>query len=752
MIDGDWVDDPSRVKDEFRNHFAARFQDPGICHGKINFSFPNRLNHEQSTELESSITREEIRNAVWGCGENKSPGPDGFTFEFFRKFWSVVGPDFCTAVEWFFDHASFSIGCNSSFIALIPKSLDPKSVGDYRPISLIGSMYKVITKILATRLSVVISDLISDVQTAFLPNRQILDGPFIINELLARCHHKKQRAMVFKVDFAKAYDSIRWDYLEDVLHSFGFGSKWRSWIRGCLNSGMASILVNGSPTSEFQFHRGLKQGDPLAPYLFILVMESLHLSFTRVIEAGIFTGVRIDPSTMISHLFYADDVVFIGEWSQDNLKGIMHSLRCFSLLSGLSINIKKSHLLGVGIPASYVNEAASSIGCSVMKAPFKYLGVMVGGNASLVKAWDDTINKLKMRLSKWKLKTLSIGGRLTLLKSVLGSTPIYNMSLYKVPKTVLNSMEAIRRNFFNGTQDDERKITWVKWTKVLASKKQGGLGVSSFYALNRALLVKWVWRFLSRDNSLWARIIHAIHGLNGQELSASHSSTWSSIVKEINILKTQGIDIISHCKIRVGNGRSTSFWNDLWIGDSCFRYKFPRLYALDINKECTVADKMVASFTSSFRREVRGGAESLQLTQILDLLGTVILSNMEDRWIWDLNGDGEFCVKDVRNLLDVTFLPKADSPTRWIKTIPIKVNIFAWKVSLDRLPTRSNLARRGVLVPSSSCLICNVSDEDLAHLLFRCDLAIEVTRLVYRWWNLVWIPTYLGFLGSRRCG
>ncbi|GJU46307.1 RNA-directed DNA polymerase, eukaryota [Tanacetum coccineum] len=474
MIDRDWVDDPSRVKDEFRNHFAARFQDPGIS-------------------------------------------------------------------------------------------------------------------------------------VCFLQNRQILDGPFIINELLARCHHKKQRAMVFKVDFAKAYDSIRWDYLEDVLHSFGFGSKWRSWIRGCLNSGMASILVNGSPTSKFQFHSGLGSkgipsffSSPLAPYLFILVMESLHLSFTRVIEAGIFTGVRIDPSTMISHLFYADDVVFIGEWSQDNLKGIMHSLRCFSLLSGLSINIKKSHLLGVGIPASYVNEAVS---CRI---------------------------------------------------------------------------------------------------------------------------------FLTS---------HFLH-------NASHSSTWSSIVKEINILKTQGIDIISHCKIRVGNGRSTSFWNDLWIGDSCFRYKFPRLYALDINKECTVADKMVASFTSSFRREVRGGTESLQLTQIIDLLGTVILSNMEDRWIWDLNGNGEFCVKDVRNLLEVTFLPKADSPTRWIKTIPIKVNIFAWKVSLDRLPTRSNLARRGVLVPSSSCLICNVSNEDLAHLLFRCDLAIEVTRLVYKWWNLVWIPldSYISWL------
>ncbi|GKA68166.1 hypothetical protein Tco_0768083 [Tanacetum coccineum] len=116
------------------------------------------------------------------------------------KYWTVVGPDFCIAVKWFFDHGDFAIGCNSSFVALIPKVLDPKVVSDYRPIN---------------------------VQTAFLPNRQILDGPFIINEILARCKLKKQQAMIFKVDFAKAYDSVRWDYLDDVLISFGFGPKWR---------------------------------------------------------------------------------------------------------------------------------------------------------------------------------------------------------------------------------------------------------------------------------------------------------------------------------------------------------------------------------------------------------------------------------------------------------------------------------------------------------------------------------------------
>nr|GEW65867.1 putative RNA-directed DNA polymerase, eukaryota, reverse transcriptase zinc-binding domain protein [Tanacetum cinerariifolium] len=642
MVDGEWVDDPSRVKKEFRSHFATRFQAPGVNRSRLNFRFPNCLGSDQVAELETPISRDEI--------------------------------------QWFFDHSSFTKGCNSSRVSLIPKTLDPKFVSDYRPISLIGSLYKVVTKILATRLSTVISDLISDVQTAFLPNQQILDGPFIINELLSWCKHKKQQAMVFKVDFAKAYDSIRWDYLENVLRSFGFGSKWCSWINGSLISGMASILINESPTSEFHIHCGLKQGDPLAPYLFILIMESIHLSFSRAVDAGIFTGIKIDSSLMISHIFYADNAVFIGEWSQDNLNGIMHVLHCFSLSSGLKINLKKSHLLGVGIPNANIFAAAVSLGCSVMKTPFKYLGAMVGGNMSMIKAWNDTIGKLKSRLSKWKLKTLFIGGRLTLLKSVLGFTPIYSMSLYKVPKSVLNSMEVIRRNFFNGIQGEERKITWVKWSKMLASKNHGGLGVSSFYALNKALLFKLVWRFISQDNSLWFRFITSMHGSQFQELSRFHSSAWNAIIKEINTLKSHGVDLIFHFKIREGNGMRTRFWKDIWIGDSQLRYLFPRVYALEVNK----------------------------LDLLLDLIGPTILTNLEDRWVWDLIGEGVFHVKDVRNLLDETFLPKESTVPRWIKSIPIKINVDV--------------------------------HEDMAHLLFRCGLAIDIVRLVCRWWNLVWTP------------
>ncbi|GKB35559.1 RNA-directed DNA polymerase, eukaryota, partial [Tanacetum coccineum] len=339
-------------------------------------------------------------------------------------------------------------------------------------------------------------------------------------------------------------------------------------------------------------------------------------------------------------------------------------------------------------------------------------------------------------ISRWKLNILSVGGRLTLLKSVLGSTPIYNMSIFKVPKSVLNYMESLRRNFFNGFQEGDRKIAWVKWSKVLASKKFRGLGVSSFFALNRALLFKWVWRYLSHDNSLWSQIISALHGLNGHVLSAAFNSTWSSIITEVNSLKVKGVDLISHCKIRVGKGTGTSFWKDLWIGDNLLKLSFPRLFALEENKDISVADKMNTSISSSFRRHVRGGVESQQLDQLSLLLDTVILSNMDDRWFWDLNGEGVFQVKDVRSMLDEAFLPKMEVPTRWIKSIPIKVNVFAWKLYLDRLPTRSNLSRRNVSLPSLACPLCDHVLEDSSHLFFGCSVAKDIQKLICRWWNL----------------
>nr|GEX03201.1 putative RNA-directed DNA polymerase, eukaryota, reverse transcriptase zinc-binding domain protein [Tanacetum cinerariifolium] len=536
---GNWVFDPRLVKEVFCKHFESRFKKPVGQRFLLDFSFKNRLSNLQASDLESHVTRDEIRSAIWSCGENKSPGPDGYSFEFFKKYWNFVGPDLCEAVEYFFETGLFAEGYNSSFIALIPKVADAKLVNDFRPISLIGCIHKVVTKILANWLSLVIVDLVSDTQSAFIANRHILDGPFILNEILHWCKRKNKQAMFFKVDFAKAYDTVRWDYLLDVLEAFGFGHTWCNWIPGTLSSARASVLVNGSPSKEFSFHCGLKQGDPLSPFFFILIMESLHLSFSQAVDEGVFKGVQLNRSLSISHLFYADDAMFIGEWSDANLKGVM-----------------------------------------VRKCMSRH------------QAWEDVVFKLRSRLSKWKVKTLSIDGRLTLLKSVFGASP---------------------------------KITWAACDKILASKKNGGLGVSSFHALNRALLLKWVWRFISQDGSLWFRVIHALYGADIGSHSVTFSFNWCSIVREFYFLKGKGFDLLSYCTKRIGDENGTRFWYDKWVGDKSLMESFPRLFALEEDKELVVADKFKAALDVSFRRQVRNGAELQQLEELSTLMDSVMV-------------------------------------------------------------------------------------------------------------------------------
>ncbi|GJR77635.1 RNA-directed DNA polymerase, eukaryota [Tanacetum coccineum] len=740
LADGDWIVEPSLVKNEFLKHFATRFAAPSSSSITFDYQFPNRLTPDQIEDLERNVSYEEIKRAVWDCGISKSPGPDGFTFEFYRKYWSLIDHDVVAAVTSFFSTGSFPPGCNSSFITLIPKSQEAKMVKDFRPISLIGSMYKIITKVLANRLSLVISELVSDVQSAFVSNRHILDGPFILNELLSWCKHKKSKALIFKIDFEKAFDSVRWDYLDVVLANFGFGLKWRSWIQGCLNSAMGSILVNGSPTSEFKFSKGLKQGDPLSPFLFILIMESLHLSFNNVVNAGLYNGIQIDESLNLSHLFYADDVIFVGKWNSSNLSTIVNVLKWFYLASGLKINLNKSKLMGIGISHDVVASAAKSIGCSILHTPFNYLGVKVGGIMSRLSSWDDVIAKLSARLSKWKLKSLSIGGRLTLIKSVLSSLPLYYMSSFKVPKGVLSKMESIRRNFFNGVENAEKKMSLIGWNKILASKKNGGLGVSSFFAYNRALLFKWIWRFLANGASLWSRFISAIYGIRGaldNSSSYSRRSPWLDIVNEVRKLASKGIDLLSLVKKKVGNGEATSFWNDVWLGDFPLKQTYPRLYFLELDKHVSVASKLRAnSLISSFRRSPRSGIEEEQLLLLISNTSSVILPNISDRWSWLLDPSGDFSVKSTREFIDDSMLPKTDVPTRWVKSIPIKINIFAWRVSLDKLPTRLNLSLRGLDIPSIICPLCSIAVESTSHLLFSCQLARQLMIKVVHWWEL----------------
>nr|GFB07593.1 RNA-directed DNA polymerase, eukaryota [Tanacetum cinerariifolium] len=218
---------------------------------------------------------------------------------------------------------------------------------------------------------------------------------------------------------------------------------------------------------------------------------------------------------------------------ENNITTLVHVLECFHMVSGLRINMNKSKIMGINVDNDKVYQAASRLGCLVLKTPFNYLGSIVGGNMSRSLMWKETVDKFKKKLSNWKVNTLSIGGRLTLVKSVLGSTPLYHFSLFKVPIGVLNCIEALRSHFFNGHHLNSKKATWVNWKKALTAKDRGGLGISSLYAMNRGLLCKWVWRFYTQKKSIWARVIRALHGDSGRIGEASrgnYSSCWTVII------------------------------------------------------------------------------------------------------------------------------------------------------------------------------------------------------------------------------
>ncbi|GKA67646.1 hypothetical protein Tco_0767563 [Tanacetum coccineum] len=366
------------------------------------------------------------------------------------------------------------------------------------------------------------------------------------------------------------------------------------------------------------------------------------------------------------------DAVFVGEWNISNIKTIVRVLKCFFMASGLKINLSKSKLSGIGISKKEVDEAAAIFGCSTLIPPFQYLRVKIGAPMSRINSYKEVIDKVSSRLSKWKIKTLSCGGRLTLIKSVLNALPLYYMSLYKAPTVVLNELESIRRNFFNGSVKEDRKMTLIRWENILASKSKG-----------------------------------AIHGTKGKldvPNSKISGSIWQELVREFLSLKAKGIDCFSFIKLKLGNSENTTFWDDLWLGDCVLKTSHPRIFALESRKNILVAEKMSsASLDASFRRKPRGGAEEEQFMILVSITSHVLLPQTIDRWSWTLEGSGNFTVSSVRRYIDDEILPKSDVPTRWVKMIPIKTNILAWNISLDRLPTRFNLSARGLEIQSILC-------------------------------------------------
>ncbi|GJZ60788.1 RNA-directed DNA polymerase, eukaryota, reverse transcriptase zinc-binding domain protein [Tanacetum coccineum] len=406
-------------------------------------------------------------------------------------------------------------------------------------------------------------------------------------------------------------------------------------------------------------------------------MEGLHNAFVDAVGNGLVSGININNSSInISHIFFADDVIITTGWNARDLKNIIRVLHVFYLASGLKINIHKSNIYGIEVNEDKVYNMASNAGCITGNIPFNYLGLPIGSNMKSIASWKMLIDRFRLRLSTWKASLLSIEGRLTLIKYVLGSLGIYYLSIFRASESVLNDLERIRSNFFWGGNQDGKKMAWVKWSIILNSYDNIGLNIGSLKSFNLALLQKWRWRLFTSLNDLWVKVVKAFHGHEGgfDNNGCSFKGTWANIVGSSNFLHSKGIILNNSFCFNAGCGTRIRFWKDIWVGEAP-------------------------------------------------------LSISEDTCVWNLGSNGTFTVKDARNIIDQKTLPS----TSWDKIIPRKVNIFMWRLLLDRLPHMLNISLRGMDIPAISCSSCNANVESTNHIFFECIIASDLWKLMYRW-------------------
>jgi hypothetical protein len=225
--------------------------------------------------MERELEENEVWEVVRKMKGDKAPGPDGFSMAFFQTCWEVVKKDMIAVFKEFHESRKFEKSINATFVALIPKEARAVEIKDFRPISLISGVYKIISKVLVGRLNAMLGKLVSHTQNAFVPRQQILDSILMANECVDSQIRSGEPGIICKLDLKKAYDHINWDFLLYILEKCGFGERWRDWIHQCVSTVCFFVLINGTPANFFRSSQGVRQGNPLSPLLFVVVMEDV---------------------------------------------------------------------------------------------------------------------------------------------------------------------------------------------------------------------------------------------------------------------------------------------------------------------------------------------------------------------------------------------------------------------------------------------------------------------------------------------
>ena len=306
----------------------------------------SRVTDDMREFLSTQYTAEEVQVALFQMGPTKAPGPDGMNALFYQKYWHIVGDSVVLAVLDFLNNGNMLPDINHTNIVLIPKVQNPESMSEFRPISLCNVIYKIISKVLANRLKQVLPQIISSTQSAFVPRRLIIDNVLMAYETLHTLHARKKGKkgyMALKLDISKAYDQVEWLFLQNIMVKIRFPAGWIERVMSCVTIPSLSILVNGKPYGMIQPSRGIRQGDPISPYLFLLCAEGLTALLNKAESEGRIKGMSIcRGAPNITNLMFADDSLLFCQATQAEGETIAYILQTYEKASGQRINLEKS--------------------------------------------------------------------------------------------------------------------------------------------------------------------------------------------------------------------------------------------------------------------------------------------------------------------------------------------------------------------------------------------------------------------------
>ncbi|KAL0374642.1 UNVERIFIED_CONTAM: putative mitochondrial protein [Sesamum radiatum] len=693
-------------------------------------------------DLQRPFTEIEVTKALFSMSPLKSPGPDCMPPLFYQKFWHVVKPDVVSCVLAFLNHRILPVGFNATNILLIPKCKQPQSLNQYRPISLCNVVYKIASKSIANRLKPWLDHIIFPSQSAFVPGRLITDNVLLAFETNHFLHtHSKggKHYMNLKLDISKAYDKVEWPFLRNVLGKLGFPCAFIDLIMLCVSSVSYSFVLSGIQFGSISPQRGLRQGDPLSPYLFLLCTESLSSLFRVAADQGTVPRVAVcRGAPPISHLLFADDTMVFCPARLPTVLNVRHILDIYKLASGQEINLHKSSaVFSHNTPMELQQGLAAELGIRLENRHEVYLGLPTMAFRSKRALFAALKDRIWKRIQGWHEKTLSQAGKATLIQAVIQAIPSYAMSCFRLPKTLLQEFQALAADFF-WHDGDRRRIHWLAWTRLCSSKLEGGLGFRDLEAFNLALLSKQLWRLLTRPDSLVSKVLKAKYYPRSHLFDASvgtrPSYTWRSLLAAKDLL-------IAGCRWRIGTGRSVLVWKDPWLPRiPSFRTLTPmpaggsNMHVSDLIRED------IREWDSELINTIFWPEDCVMILQTpLSCVGR------QDLLVWHYSRNGLFSVRSAYHLalsLANHAGPSQDSWNRglwrsvWQANIPNKTKVFLWRAIRNILPSAGNLQKRRML-ESSVCPMCEVETETPIHSFLHCTFARQVWALsCLRWQDI----------------